>query len=138
MTYTPRYTYIIPVYNEEAVLPFLFNELKIFLDKEPLKGRTEIVMVDDGSRDSSWAMVAGLASADGRFTGVKLSRNFGHQFALTAGYAVARGEAVICMDAALQDPPAVTLDFIRKWEEGCDIVYGIRSARKGENFFKLF
>ena len=134
-----RFSYVIPVYNEEAVLSFLFKEMTEFLDgNEILRESTEVVLVDDGSKDASWAMMADLAARDSRFVAVRLSRNFGHQVALTAGYAVARGEAAISMDADLQDPLAVTLDFIEKWQGGADVVYGVRKERRGESFFKKF
>lgn len=137
MTTIIRFSYVIPIYNEEAVLPYLFRELSKFLERTPVKGVTEVVLVDDGSSDASWALIADKAANDKRFVAVRLSRNFGHQFALTAGYFVARGDAIICMDADLQDPPEVTLGFIQKWEEGYDIVFGVRREREGETFFKV-
>ncbi len=132
-----RFSFIIPIYNEEKALPYLFKELSEFLEHETIRNCSEIILVDDGSKDTSWAMIADKATNDQRFVAVRLTRNFGHQFALTAGYALACGEAIICMDADLQDPLSVTLEFIKKWQEGYDVVYGIRTERKGDSYFKI-
>jgi dolichol-phosphate mannosyltransferase len=96
----------------------------------------EVVLVDDGSRDRSWEKMLALAGRDPRFALVRLSRNFGHQIAITAGLDHARGEAVVVMDADLQDPPEVVLEMLARWRAGADVVYGRRSARGGETWFK--
>ncbi len=132
-----RFSFVIPIHNEEEALPYLFKELYAFLEQEIFRNCSEVILVDDGSTDSSWSMIAHKAAEDHRYVAVRLSRNFGHQVALTAGYALASGEAIISMDADLQDPLSVILEFIKKWEEGYDIVFGVRTERKGESFFKI-
>jgi dolichol-phosphate mannosyltransferase len=96
----------------------------------------EIVLVDDGSTDKTWALIRNYAAQDGRVRGLSLSRNFGHQAALSCGYDVALGDAVVSMDADLQDPPEVVLEMVSKWEIGADVVYAIRRTRAGESLFK--
>jgi len=96
----------------------------------------EVLFVDDGSRDGSWERMEALAAADPRVVLVRLSRNFGHQIAITAGVDAARGEAVALIDADLQDPPEVLIDMIARWREGYDVVYGRRTRRRGETWFK--
>jgi dolichol-phosphate mannosyltransferase len=132
-----RFSFVIPIYNEEEALPYLFREISAFLEQEILRDCSEVILVDDGSKDASWSMIADKAAEDNRFVAIRLSRNFGHQFALTAGYAFSSGEAIICLDADLQDPLPVTLEFIKKWQEGYDVVFGVRAERKGESFFKI-
>ena len=119
---------VIPVYDEEANLPVLHERLtKVLAATEP---QYEIVFVDDGSHDRSVEVMRGLAAGDAHVVVVELSRNFGHQVAISAGLDYARGEAVIIMDADLQDPPEVLPQFIAKWREGHDVVYAIRAQRK--------
>src|SRR5262245_45517351 len=128
---------VIPVYNEEAVLPQLFSALAgTFASRPDLA--FEVILVNDGSRDRTWAMLKEQASRDPRFKAVNLSRNFGHQLALTAGLDRASGDAVVAMDADLQDTPEVMLEMVNAWKSGHDIVYGKRRARAGESRFKLF
>lgn len=98
----------------------------------------ELIMVDDGSTDGSTDMIRELAINDPRVRPVIFARNFGHQIALTAGWDYSRGQAVIAIDADLQDPPEVILDLIKKWREGYEVVYAVRSEREGESWFKLF
>jgi polyisoprenyl-phosphate glycosyltransferase len=97
----------------------------------------EIVYVDDGSRDNTPALLRDLQAGDPRVRVVYLSRNFGHQFAVTAGLAHARGDAVVILDADLQDPPEVIPEMIQRWEQGYEVVYGVRTDREGETRFKL-
>lgn len=130
----PRYSLVIPVFNEEAVLPVLLARLDTLLDK--LGAPAEVILVDDGSRDGSAQILHAKAQTDTRYRYLALSRNFGHQIAITAGTDRARGQAVIVMDADLQDPPEVVLQMIAKWREGFDIVYAVRTAREGESVFK--
>ena len=130
----PEYSLVIPVFNEQEVLPALFERLKLLL--EHLDGEAEVILVDDGSRDESLAYMTQAAARDPRFKVLQLSRNFGHQIAITAGLDFAAGNAVVVMDADLQDPPEVTLELARRWRQGFDVVYAVRRARGGEKRFK--
>jgi len=130
----PTLTIVIPVFNEELMIPELDRRLRGFLAQV---GETwEVVFVDDGSRDASFAMLSELASQDTRYKVLSFSRNFGHQVAITAGLDRAEGDAVVIMDADLQDPPEVVRDMIDRWREGNDVVYGVRRRREGETLFK--
>jgi dolichol-phosphate mannosyltransferase len=130
----PVYSLVIPIYNEEAVLPLLLRRLDALMDA--LDGPAEAILVDDGSRDASPIVLEARARADARYRFIRLSRNFGHQVAITTGMARAAGRAVIVMDADLQDPPEVVLDMVAKWKEGIQVVYAERTARAGESRFK--
>jgi glycosyltransferase involved in cell wall biosynthesis len=130
----PRYSIVVPVYNEEAVLPLLFRHLERLMAQ--LDGPAEIIFVDDGSTDCSSIILQAKAKDDPRYRYVRLSRNFGHQVAITAGMDVATGDAVIVMDADLQDPPDVVGRMIERWKEGYEVVYGRRLSREGESRFK--
>lgn len=129
-----KYSLILPVFNEQAVLPLLVNRLKKLLGK--IKEPTEVIFVDDGSSDTSPIYLKEIVRTDERFRLIKLSRNFGHQIAISAGMDEASGQAVIVLDADLQDPPEIVLEMIEKWKQGYEIVYAQRVARKGETFFK--
>ncbi|MGP9821711.1 glycosyltransferase family 2 protein [Salinarimonas sp. NSM] len=133
---TPRYSFVIPLFDEELALPILFHRLGQLM--ETLDGPAEVILVDDGSRDRSGILAAGKAKDDPRWRYLALSRNFGHQIAITAGMDVARGEAVVVMDADLQDPPEVVHDLVAKWREGFEIVYAQRVSRAGESRLKLW
>jgi dolichol-phosphate mannosyltransferase len=135
MSDVPDYSIVVPVYDEEASLPALHERLAAVMDR--LDGPAEAVLVNDGSRDGSWAAMVAIKRADPRFRLAGLSRNFGHQIAVTAGLDLARGRAVVVMDADLQDPPEVILEMAQRWREGYDVVYAVRSARDGETRFKL-
>ena len=124
---------VVPIYNEEENISNLYNRLTAAAPS--WKEEYEIVLVDDGSRDSSLTMMRVLAAKDARVKVVKLSRNFGHQPAISAGIKVSKGDAVIIMDGDLQDPPEELYRFLDKWREGNDVVYAIRTKRK-ESFFK--
>lgn len=130
----PRYSLIFPIYNEEAVVPLLLHRLDQLLPR--LDGPAEVIFVDDGSRDTSSIVLAARARENPAYRFIGLSRNFGHQIAITAGMDHARGDAVIVMDADLQDPPELVLDMIAKWQEGFEIVYAQRISREGESRFK--
>jgi glycosyltransferase involved in cell wall biosynthesis len=133
---TPDYSVVVPVYNEAETLPELRSRLTVVLDE--LDGSSEVVLVDDGSRDASWDMIEQAAAEDPRFRGVRLSRNFGHQIAVSAGLDQARGRAVVIIDADLQDPPEVILAMASKWRAGYDVVYAVRDERLDETRFKLW
>ncbi|HET9599029.1 MAG TPA: glycosyltransferase family 2 protein [Anaeromyxobacteraceae bacterium] len=134
MTNAPRYSIIVPAHNEEAVLAECHRRLKEVMDTT--RERYELIFVDDGSRDRTGEMLQDLAALDPNVKVVSFSRNFGHQIAISAGMDHASGDAVIVIDADLQDPPSVILDMIAKWKEGYDVVYGRRGERQGETAFK--
>jgi len=134
----PLISLIIPCYNESLVFPPLREELSSLADTLTADYRVELVFVDDGSRDSTWEHIEEFAQSDPRVRGIALSRNFGHQMALTCGYDMAQGDAIVCMDADLQDPPEVVLEMVRKWREGYDVVHAVRTEREGESRFKLW
>ena len=130
----PRYSLVIPVFNEEAILPVLLRRIDRLMDQ--LDGPAEAIFVDDGSRDTSGIVLAAKARDDARYRYIALARNFGHQIAITAGMEAAAGDAVVVMDADLQDPPEVVLDLVAKWQEGFEVVYARRVTRSGESRFK--
>jgi dolichol-phosphate mannosyltransferase len=117
---------VIPAFNEEENLDALWARLTPVLDEV---GGGEVVIVDDGSSDATWSGITRLAAADPRVRGVRLSRNFGHQAALSAGMAHARGRTVCFMDADLQDPPELVVQLMERWREGHEVVYAIRRTR---------
>jgi polyisoprenyl-phosphate glycosyltransferase len=129
-----KYSIVIPLYDEEGIIPLLVERLQQIMSE--LDGPAEVVMVDDGSKDATYQLVRAASVKDPRFKLIQFSRNFGHQVAITAGMDAASGEAVIIMDADLQDPPYVILQMIEKWKEGNEIVYGLRQHREGERLFK--
>lgn len=131
----PVFTIIAPVFNEIGNLDYLYNRITEVMDttNEPW----ELVLVDDGSTDGSTEKIRELAKQDERIRPVIFARNFGHQIAVTAGLDFSRGDAVVIIDADLQDPPEVILDLIQKWREGYEVVYAQRTEREGESWFKL-
>ena len=131
---TPTVSVVVPIFNEEDNLEELYRRVT-----EVMVGTGEsyeLVLVDDGSKDRSWDLIARFADEDLRVHGVLFSRNFGHQMAFTAGLDHARGEAVVIMDGDLQDPPELIPTFLERWREGYEVVYGVRAARTGETRFK--
>jgi dolichol-phosphate mannosyltransferase len=128
------YSFVIPVHNEEGSLPALRDRLLQVLPS--LDGTAEVILVDDGSTDRSWEIVVSLSRVDGRFKAMRLAKNFGHQMAITAGMDMANGQAVIVMDADLQDPPEVALEMAARWREGYQVVYGVREDRSTDSWFK--
>ena len=126
---------VVPVFNEEAGLDALLARTIPVCEAE-FGANFEIILVDDGSTDRSWPIIAGHADASANIVGVKLSRNYGHQLALTAGLKLARGDYVFVLDADLQDPPELLPRMLQKAREGYDVVYGQRVARAGETVFK--
>lgn len=130
---------VIPVFNEAQGLEKLFERLCCVLKgaEARLSGASfEVILVNDGSRDGSAEILDALHRKDSRFKALHLSRNFGHQVAITAGIAHASGDTVTVMDADLQDPPEVVMSFIEKWSDGFEVVYGVRKRRDGETWFK--
>jgi dolichol-phosphate mannosyltransferase len=134
VTDVPDYSIVVPVYDEQDALPELYERLTWLLER--LDGDAEVILVDDGSRDDSYALMLDLNKRDPRFKLLQLSRNFGHQVAITAGLDFAAGRAVIVMDADLQDPPETVLAMTERWREGFEVVYGVRRERHGETRFK--
>jgi polyisoprenyl-phosphate glycosyltransferase len=131
----PVYSFVLPIFNEEAVMPILLHRMEKLMEK--LDGPAEVIFVDDGSTDTCSIVAADRARRDPRFKYLCFSRNFGQQMAITAGFDRAEGDCVIVMDADLQDPPEVALDMIAKWKEGYEIVYARRLSRDGETWVKL-
>ena len=130
----PVYSVVIPLHDEEAVLGDLYRRLVAVLDA--LDGQWEMILVDDGSRDDTYRRASELHERDSRVNVVRLSRNFGHQVALSAGLDVARGEAVITMDGDLQHPPESIPDLVASWRDGNQVVYGVMAERQGEGWAK--
>ncbi|EOW2136815.1 glycosyltransferase family 2 protein [Stenotrophomonas sp. GD03908] len=129
---------VVPCYNEEAVLAETFRRLSGTARALEARGlQVELVFVDDGSRDRTRELLRHYATADRRVRMLGFARNFGHQLAVTAGIDAARGDAVVLIDADLQDPPEVIAEMVDRWEEGFDVVYGTRTDRPGESRFKL-
>jgi polyisoprenyl-phosphate glycosyltransferase len=126
---------VVPAYNEEAVLPATHRRLRAALagldDVE-----SEIIYVDDGSRDGTPRILRALQQDDSSVRVIRFSRNFGHQMAVTAGLEHARGDAVVLIDADLQDPPEVIAEMVARWREGFHVAYGVRERRAGETLFK--
>ncbi len=133
---TPFLSVIVPLFNEELVIRKMYETLTATLVRNHID--YEIVLVDDGSHDATAAIAKELCEKDQRIKYIRFSRNFGHQIAITAGMDKASGQAVVIIDADLQDPPEVILEMIDKWRQGYHVVYGVRKARKGESVFKLF
>jgi polyisoprenyl-phosphate glycosyltransferase len=129
-----KYSIVIPLYNEESGIAVLVEKLQEIIAQ--FDGPAEIVLVDDGSKDRTYELAREVSEKDQRFKLLQFSRNFGHQMAITAGMDAASGDAVIIMDADLQDPPYVVLQMIEKWKEGYEVVYGLREHRQGERLFK--
>ena len=133
---TKQYTYsiVVPVFNEEEVLGEFYKRLVSVMDS--VQESYEIIFVNDGSKDRSLEIMKELHSKDKNVKIINFSRNFGHQIAITAGMDYSLGKAVMIIDADLQDPPELITEFIRKWKEGFEVVYGTREKRDGESIFK--
>lgn len=130
----PLLSVVIPVYDEQEVVRSFQQRLAVTLDR--FSEETEIIYVNDGSTDGTLAVLHELRAHDPRVAILDLSRNFGKEIAMSAGLEHARGEAVVIIDADLQDPPEVIPEFVREWRNGYDVVYGRRSAREGESWLK--
>jgi len=130
------YSVVAPIFNERENLPELYRRVRDTMDStgEPW----ELVLVDDGSTDGSTDIIHELAKKDERVRPVIFARNFGHQIAITAGWDYARGEAVVIIDADLQDPPELILEMAERWKEGYEVVFAVRKEREGESWFKLW
>lgn len=130
------YSIIAPIYNELENIPELHRRVSEIMDStgEPW----ELILVDDGSTDGSTEAIRDLAKEDPCVRPVIFARNFGHQIAITAGWDYARGDAVVIIDADLQDPPELILEMVKKWKEGYEVVYAVRTEREGESWFKLW
>ena len=134
MAERPTLSLVIPIFNEEETIPTLHARLSAFLGS--LGETWEVVFVNDGSVDSSHRLLSELAAQEPRYRVVSFSRNFGHQIAITAGVDYAEGQAVVVMDADLQDPPEVVAEMLAQWRLGYEVVYAVRSKRHGETLFK--
>jgi glycosyltransferase involved in cell wall biosynthesis len=135
MAERPQISFVVPLYNEEEMFPLLVERLNQLMDSSPLS--IEVVMVNDGSKDDTSELMQIQSLKDHRYQSVFLSKNIGHQLALTAGLTVARAtEAVMVIDGDLQDPPELLQEFYGKFMEGYDVVYGVREMRDDEGVFK--
>ncbi len=134
-TSRPRYSIIAPIFNEEGNIALLYERMVKVM--ETTGEAWELILVNDGSTDRSPDLIDDLAHRDPRIKTINFARNFGHQTAVTAGIDFARGEAVVLIDADLQDPPEVILEMIERWKAGFQVVYAVRAERKGESAFKL-
>ncbi len=132
----PQYSLIIPIYNEEETLPQLYQRISAVMDC--LEDPFELILIDDGSRDRSLNLMRDLQQKDNRVCYLSLARNFGHQIAVTAGLNFARGQAIIILDADLQDPPELIPEMVDKWQKGYQVVYAQRIQRRQEGWFKRF
>ncbi|MEB3215067.1 MAG: glycosyltransferase family 2 protein, partial [Nostocales cyanobacterium 94392] len=132
----PIVSIVIPIYNEEENIPELYRRLKTVIQQ--LDHETELIFVDDGSRDNSLNLMREIQRGDYHFNYISLARNFGHQIAVTAGLNFVRARVVVVMDADLQDPPELILPMIEKWRQGYQVVYAQRLSRKKESVLKRF
>jgi len=130
------YSVIAPIFNEKENLPDLHRRVADVM--ESTGEAWELILVDDGSTDGSTGLIRELAKKDKRVRPIIFARNFGHQIAITAGWDYARGDAVVIIDADLQDPPELILEMAKKWREGYEVVYAVRTEREGESWFKLW
>lgn len=128
---------VIPMYYEEPVAKECYDRVKKVLDEIKEKYESEIIFVNDGSRDKTLEILEEIAKDDKNVKVISFSRNFGHQAAVTAGLKYVSGDAIVIMDADLQDPPELIPDMLKCWEEGYEVIYGKRKSREGESAFKL-
>lgn len=128
-------SFVVPIYNEEEGLESLFARMTAVVDALPVN--CEIILINDGSIDRSLEIMENFVRRDSRFRIVELSRNFGHQMAVSAGLSTVRGDVVAILDGDLQDPPELVGRMLRRWNEGIDLIYGQRRNRPGESWFKL-
>ena len=128
---------VIPMYNEQEVAEICYQRIKNVLNKLS-RYDYELIIVDDGSKDKTLEIVTKIAETDDKVVIISFSRNFGHQAAVTAGLRETTGDAVVIIDADMQDPPEVVEEMVKLWEQGNDVIYAVRSKRKGESIFKTF
>jgi polyisoprenyl-phosphate glycosyltransferase len=132
----PKYSLVIPIYNEESTIPALYERVSAVMDG--LDDRAELILVNDGSNDRTLELLRELYNRDDRVVYLSLARNFGHQIAVTAGLNYVRGKAIIVLDADLQDPPELIPDLLALWRQGYHVVYAQRTKRPLEGWFKRF
>jgi len=130
----PKYSFIIPIYNEEDTLVEMYRRVRAVMDQ--MDGSVELVLVNDGSRDRSLFLMRELHEKDPQVCYLSLARNFGHQVAVTAGLNFVRGQAIVILDADLQDPPELIPALVEKWQQGYQVVYAQRTKRLRESWFK--
>ena len=130
----PKYSFIIPIYNEEDTLFEMYRRVRAVMDQ--MDGSVELVLVNDGSRDRSLSLMRELHEQDPQVCYLSLARNFGHQVAVTAGLNFVRGQAIVILDADLQDPPELIPALVEKWQQGYQVVYAQRTKRLRESWFK--
>ena len=130
----PKYSLVIPIYNEERTIPALYQRVSAVMDG--LGDRSELILIDDGSSDQTLELLRSLHKQDDRVVYLSLARNFGHQIAITAGLNYVRGEVIIVLDADLQDPPELIPDLLALWQQGYQVVYAQRTKRPQESWFK--
>jgi dolichol-phosphate mannosyltransferase len=130
----PKYSLIIPIYNEEETIPELYRRVSDVMDS--LDDSVELILINDGSRDRSLNLMRQLQERDARVCYISFARNFGHQAAVTAGLNFARGQVIVVLDADLQDPPELIPKMIESWQAGYHVVYAQRTKRKKESWFK--
>ena len=130
----PTYSFVIPIYNEEATIAELYRRVSGVMAR--LDGESELILVNDGSRDRSLELLRELYEKDSRVCYLSLARNFGHQIAVTAGLNFVRGRVAIVLDADLQDPPELVLPMVERWRQGYEVVYAQRIQRQRERWFK--
>lgn len=131
-----KYSVVVPAFNEQEVLEETYRRLTKVM--EQTNESYEIIFINDGSRDRTYEIAEAICQRDSHIKLINFSRNFGHQIAVTAGMEYSSGQAIVIIDADLQDPPHIILEMIKKWKEGYDVVYGQRLKREGETFFKKF
>ena len=132
----PKYSFIVPIYNEEEIIPELYRRLSAVMNR--MDGLVELILINDGSRDRSLQLIRDLHQKDPRICYLSFARNFGHQIAVTAGLNFVRGQVIVILDADLQDPPELIPDMVEKWRQGYQVVYAQRTQRLKEGWFKRF
>ncbi|MBN3921967.1 glycosyltransferase family 2 protein [Nostoc sp. NMS4] len=132
----PKYSFIVPIYNEEEIIPELYRRLSVVMNR--MDGLVELILINDGSRDRSLQLLRELYEKDPRICYLSFARNFGHQIAVTAGLNFVRGQVIVILDADLQDPPELIPDMVEKWRQGYQVVYAQRTQRLKEGWFKRF
>lgn len=130
----PLYSLIIPIYNEADTIREMYRRVSAVMDQ--LEGSGELILINDGSHDQSLSLIRELHQKDSRVCYLSFARNFGHQTAVTAGLNFARGQAVVILDADLQDPPELVPAMLEKWQQGYQVIYGQRTQRRQESWFK--